>query len=148
MKTEYEDLFIKLEAAVDAHPRLRRLPEQVTAEPEIRVSRYGYTAEIRAQLKGSRSKKGLLIHGDSEISASAAVDDLIASLDHWASAQLLASNGRCWPACEATSGYVLGGEEKGSYVYQTASGAWPSPAEEGQTLYLDEDCTISLRNID
>jgi len=86
MTSEYEDLFVRLEAAVDAHPRLRRMPQRVDAEPEIRVSRYGYTAEIRVQLKGSRSKKGYLAQGDSEVSASEAVDDLIRSLDHWASA--------------------------------------------------------------
>ena len=65
-----------------------------------------------------------------------------------AAARLLARNGQCYLAYEATDGYVLGGEEKGTYVFQTASGAWSGDAEVGQTLYLDADCTVPLRDID
>jgi hypothetical protein len=78
-----EPLFLRVEAAVDSHVALRRVPGSL-GEPELRLSRFGAQIEIRVKLIGSR-KKPCTISGDGETPEQAA-DNLIARLDHWAQA--------------------------------------------------------------
>lgn len=78
-----EPLYVTVEQAVDAHPRLRRVPG-ILGEPEVRVSRLGWSVLIPVTLAGSR-KKATTINGDGE-TLEAAAERLIAGLDNWAEA--------------------------------------------------------------
>ena len=78
---DIELLFHKVEAAVEAHALLRRVPG-ILGEPDLHMSRLGCTVLIPVTLKGSR-KKPFRITGDGETPEQAA-DSLIARLDHWA----------------------------------------------------------------
>lgn len=81
---EYDELFTKLEQAIDAHPVLCRLTDNpIMAEPEVRVSRLGYTVEIIVKVRGSR-KRPHRISDNSEVSVADAIESLIGGLDIWA----------------------------------------------------------------
>jgi hypothetical protein len=91
----FDDLFTRLEAAIDAHPLLARVglggkivtpdtPVSHIHEPVMSVRRVGYTVRVLVKLKGSR-KKPSEITGTGE-TAEAAIDHLITGLDYWAQA--------------------------------------------------------------
>ena len=77
----FEPLFQKVEAAIDAHPNLTRV---TLGEPEFQVDRSGWSVRIRVALKGSR-KKPSEIHAEGA-SPSEAVETLVTHLDIWAKA--------------------------------------------------------------
>lgn len=82
---EFEPLFTKVEAAIDAHPLLRRMIENpVHCSPTFKVTRLGYWIEIQVKREGSR-KRASEICADGNTAAEAA-DKLIAGLDYWAEA--------------------------------------------------------------
>ena len=83
MAFQYEALFSKLERAIDAHPKLKRLPS-VLSEPEASVSRLGCSVQIPVKLIGSNAKP-FQIKGDG-VSVKNAVENLISHLDSWAEA--------------------------------------------------------------
>ncbi len=80
---DFEHLFVSVEAAIDAHPHLKRVPG-IMGEPDLHVSRLGYTILIPVTLKGSR-RKPIKISGDGN-TAEEAAESLIDRLDHWAQA--------------------------------------------------------------
>ena len=91
----FDDLFTKLEKAIDAHPRLASVaiggklvtpetPASHIHEPTLHVSRGWYSIHVIVKLKGSR-KKASELTGRGE-TAEEAVDHLITGLDHWAEA--------------------------------------------------------------
>ena len=65
-----------------------------------------------------------------------------------ARAGYITENGQCYPASEASQGYVRGLEELGHYTHVTFDGSWSKAVNPGSTLFLDEECTIALRTID
>lgn len=78
-----QELFGRLEAAIDIHERLARVPGSA-GEPELRVSRDGVSAWIRVRRIDSRKRPShISAQGDT---AHTAVASLIASLDTWAEA--------------------------------------------------------------
>jgi len=83
----FEDLFARIEDAVDAHPKLTRKLRASNLGLEtakLSVDRLGWSAVIRVKLKGSRkSPYEIHHHGETQ---EAAVRGLIDGLDHWAEA--------------------------------------------------------------
>ena len=76
----FEPLFQKVEAAIDAHPQLLR----VAVDPQFTVDRGGWSIKIRVKFKGSR-RNAVEIHDEGE-TPEAAVERLVAGLDIWAKA--------------------------------------------------------------
>jgi hypothetical protein len=85
MNIDLDALFSKVEAAVDAHGKLRRIhKDNPHFSPEFSVNRGGWSVEIWVKLEGSRKKPSQICgrgHTPNE-----AADHLIDSLDHWAEA--------------------------------------------------------------
>lgn len=77
----FEPLFQKVEAAIDAHPKLERV---TLGEPGFNVDRGGWTVKIRVHLKGSR-RKPTDINGSGD-TPEEAVEKLVETLDIWAQA--------------------------------------------------------------
>ena len=75
----FDELFRKIEAAIDVHPLLKRDPFD---DPTFRISRLGVTAEVRVKRIGSR-KKPTGITGDGD-TVEEATNHLIEGLDIWA----------------------------------------------------------------
>jgi hypothetical protein len=73
----FESLFSKVEAAVDAHPKIRRAPGR---DAEITFSRSGAT--VRIMVLFPRKQKAVEIREFKE-TAEAAVDALLENLDLW-----------------------------------------------------------------
>ena len=84
--TDLNPIFCKVEEAIDAHPKLRRITKEnpVMAEPEISASRFGWIVTIFVKLEGSR-KKAFKISGQGE-SPQEAAEKLVSSLDFWVQA--------------------------------------------------------------
>lgn len=93
----FDELFTKVEKAIDAHPSLSRvglgnkaidlsnLPKPTMIhEPKMVVTRGWFVIEILVKLKGSR-KRPTEIWGRGE-TPEEAVEELIDSLDHWVTA--------------------------------------------------------------
>ena len=82
---DFEPLFAMIEKAVDAHPKLDRLLNKAMPETAtIKVSRYGFSAEITVKLNGSRKRPSEIMGaGDT---AEEAAQKLVESLDYWAEA--------------------------------------------------------------
>lgn len=91
----FDQLFNRIDAAVDAHPKLSRVaingklvtrttPTSLIDEAKIEVTRTGCTARIRVKLRGSR-KRAMDISGDGDTPEQAAAK-LIDGLDIWAQA--------------------------------------------------------------
>ena len=78
-----ENAFGRVEKAIDAHAKLKRV-KNILGEPDLVVSRLGFTLHIPVQLKG-RHKKPFTIRGEGD-TLEGAVTDLINALDHWAEA--------------------------------------------------------------
>jgi hypothetical protein len=74
-------VFARIEAAIDAHPKLKRL-DSIVGEPEVVLSRFGATVRIRVKLNGSR-RSVCPIHADGD-SIESAADNLVRGLDVWA----------------------------------------------------------------
>ena len=77
--SQFDDIFSQIEAMIDAHPQLRRLPEQ---SPTIDVCRNGFT--LRIAVKVLRSRKGptsIYQYGETPTEALKA---LAYALDSWA----------------------------------------------------------------
>jgi hypothetical protein len=83
LQSGLEAAFRRLEQAIDAHDRLKRVPGP-KGEPEMHFTRLGGTISIPVTLKGSR-KRATKITGNGD-SLDAAVDDLLNGLDTWADA--------------------------------------------------------------
>jgi hypothetical protein len=84
---DLEPIFAKVEAAINAHPKLRRvgsLASKTLGQPEVTVSRLGCDVHIQVKLQGSR-KRPSKINGTGETVEEAA-DKLISLLDLWAEA--------------------------------------------------------------
>ncbi len=81
----FDDLFTKLEQAIDAHPAFVRLPAgDPSREPVMLVERGSFSVRIRVRVQRSRKKPSEIWgRGDT---AEEAVDDLIAGLDPYAQA--------------------------------------------------------------
>jgi hypothetical protein len=77
---DFEPLFQKAEATIDAHPRLCRIIG--VTNPTFRVDRDGYTLVLRVKLKDSR-KRPTEVQGFGE-TPEEALDHLVSGLDHWA----------------------------------------------------------------
>lgn len=75
----FEALFVEIEEAIDAHPKLRRADFW---DPVMKVSRGRFEVEILVRLNGSR-KNATTIHGNGS-TAKEAVEHLIGDLDTWA----------------------------------------------------------------
>lgn len=83
MNIDIEALFKKVEAEIDLHHSLRRVPG-IRGEPELVVCRLGSRVRIPVTLVGSR-KKPSTISGSGNTPEEAA-EALIRGLDHWAEA--------------------------------------------------------------
>lgn len=79
---DLEPLYQKLEAALDAHPGIKRI-EHVGGEPRIEFSRSGVTVRVNVMVAPKRKPQD--IHNDGTTAAEA-VDKLIGSLDFWVQA--------------------------------------------------------------
>lgn len=79
---DLEPLYQKLEAALDAHPRIERI-KNVMGEPCIEFSRSGVTARVKVMVAPKRKPQEIQEHADT---APEAVDRLIKTLDFWAEA--------------------------------------------------------------
>ena len=76
---DFDALLRRIEAAIDAHPLLKRDP---FSDPVFRISRLGVTAEVRVKRIGSRKKPtGITGTGDT---VEEATNHLIDGLDIWA----------------------------------------------------------------
>ena len=89
-------LFAKLKAAIDVHPRLMRVtmdgkpltastPSAFVSDPTLALWRDSFTVKIEVKLRGSRKRNLSEINGSGD-TPEEAVDDLINSLDIWATA--------------------------------------------------------------
>lgn len=78
---DLEPLFVKIENAIDEHPKLKRV---MLGEPKFSVDRGGWSASIRVALVASR-KRPTEIHGEGE-TPEGAVQKLLDGLDIWAQA--------------------------------------------------------------
>lgn len=87
----FETLFLKAEAAIELHPKLRGGVREIGGEwgcyPELRVGRLGWTFQMTVALEGPKGsrKRPTDITADGD-TPEVAVQKLIASLDYWAEA--------------------------------------------------------------
>lgn len=77
-----EPLYQKLEAALDAHPRIKRI-ENVLGEVRIEFSRSGVTVSVHVLVAPKRKAQLIHAYGDT---AELAIDELIKALDFWVTA--------------------------------------------------------------
>jgi len=75
----FSELFDKVEAAVDAHPKLVRKPSW---EAKMVIDRDGCTCRIRVKLEGSRRRPMEI--GENGGTPERAAEKLVRSLDYWA----------------------------------------------------------------
>jgi len=78
-----EEAFRRLEQAIDAHDRLKRI-SGLKGEPEMHFTRLGGTVSILVTLQGSRKRPTKITGNGASIDE--AVEDLMRGLDIWADA--------------------------------------------------------------
>ena len=79
---ELEKVFARIEAAIDAHPKLKRAEGWSGGDATLHLSRLGVTVRIKVKLKGSR-RKPVEITGSGD-SIELAADSFVNGLDVWA----------------------------------------------------------------